>query len=240
MPKQLAFLLLTYIFSQDAKSQVARDSAYDGSTEKIIDLYYMALGEQAPIYNGNEYIEYAFTLQEGHPFFKSSVFTNADIYFDGMLFLGVPMVYDLIKDQVVIRDFHNIYKINLPASKIQQFILSDHVFVRIVHNNFNEINTGFYEQLYKGKVGLFAKREKAIIEKHGSQQIDNVVVSTNSYYVMKKDIYYKFKNERSLLKILNDKKKEIQQYLKKNGIRYKDDPERSMIMAVEYYNRLID
>jgi len=200
----------------------------------------MALGEQAPIYNGNEYIEYALILQEGHPFFKSSLFTNGDIYFDGMLFLGVPMVYDLIKDQVVIRDFHNIYKINLPASKIQQFILSDHVFVRIVHNNFNEINTGFYEQLYKGKVGLFAKREKAIIEKHGSQQIDNVVVSTNSYYVMKKDIYYKFKNERSLLKILNDKKKEIQQYFKKNRIRYKDDPERSMVMAIEYYNRLIN
>ena len=240
MPKQLAFLLLTYIFSQDAKSQVARDSAYDGSTEKIIDLYYMALGEQAPIYNGNEYLEYALILQEGHPFFKSSLFTNGDIYFDGMLFLGVPMVYDLIKDQVVIRDFHNIYKINLPANKIQQFVLSDHVFVRIVHDNLNEINTGFYEQLYKGKVGLFAKREKAIIEKHGSQQIDNVVVSINSYYVMKKGIYYKFKNERSLLKILNDKKKEIQQYFKKNRIRYKDDPERSMVMAIEYYNRLIN
>jgi hypothetical protein len=57
---------------------------------------------------------------------------------------------------------------------------------------------------------------------------------------MKKDVYYKFKNERSLLKILNDKKKEIQQYLKKNRVRYKDDPERSMIMAIEYYNRLID
>ena len=240
MPKQLAFLLLTCIFSQDAKSQVTRDSADYRSTEKIIDLYYAALGEQAPIYNGHEYIENALILQEGHPFFKSSLFTNGDIYFDGMLFLGVPMVYDLIKDQVVIRDFHNIYKINLPASKIQQFILSDHVFVRIVHNNFNEINTGFYEQLYKGKVGLFAKREKAIIEKHGSQQIDNVVVSTNSYYVMKKDIYYKFKNERSLLKILNDKKKEIQQYFKKNRIRYKDDPERSMVMAIEYYNRLIN
>ena len=240
MPKQLAFLLLACFFSHDVKSQSTRDSAYYGSTEKIIGLYYMALGEQSPIYNGNEYIEYALILQEGHPFFKSSLFTNGDIYFDGMLFLGIPMGYDLIKDQVVIRDFHNIYKINLPANKIQQFVLSDHVFVRIVHDNLNEINTGFYEQLYKGKVGLFAKREKAIIEKHGSQQIDNVVVSTNSYYVMKKDIYYKFKNERSLLKILNDKKKEIQQYFKKNRIKYKDDPERSMVMAIEYYNRLIN
>ena len=82
-----------------------------------------------------------------------------------MLFLRVPMLYDLIKDQVVIRDFHNQYKINLPASKIQQFILSDHVFVRIVHNDFNEMNTGFYEQLYKGKTGLYAKRGKEIIEK---------------------------------------------------------------------------
>jgi hypothetical protein len=238
--KQLAFLLLAYIFSHDVQSQATRDSAHYESAEKIIGLYYMALGEQAPIYNGHEYIEYAFNLQEGHPFFKSSVFTKGDIYFDGMLFLGVPMLYDLIKDQVVIHNFQNLYKINLPADKIQQFILSDHVFVRIVRNNFNEINTGFYEQLYKGKIGLFAKRKKEIIENHGSQQIDNVVISTNSYYVLKKDVYYKFKNERSLLKILNDKKKEIQQYLKKNKVKYKDDPERSMIMAIEYYNRLID
>ena len=240
MPKQFAFLLLACFFSHDVKSQATRDSVYYGNTEKIIGLYYTALGEQAPIYNGNEYIEYAFTLQEGHPFFKSSVFTNADIYFDGMLFLGVPMLYDLIKDQVVILDFHNQYKINLPANKIQQFILSDHVFVRIVHNNFNEMNTGFYEELYKGKTGLFAKRGKEIIEKRGSNAIDNVVNSKNAYYVMKKDIYYRFKNERSLLKILNDKKKEIQQYLKKNRVRYKDDPERTMIMAIEYYNRLMD
>jgi len=240
VPKQFAFLLLACFFLHDVKSQATRDSAYYESTEKIIGLYYTALGEQAPIYNGNEYIEYAFTLQEGHPFFKSSVFTNADIYFDGMLFLGVPMLYDLIKDQVVILDFHNQYKINLPANKIQQFILSDHVFVRIVHNNFNEMNTGFYEELYKGKTGLFAKRGKEIIEKRGSNAIDNVVNSTNAYYVMKKDIYYKFKNERSLLKILSDKKKEIQQYLKKNRVRYKDDPERAMIMAIEYYNRLMD
>jgi hypothetical protein len=240
VPKQLAFLLLACFFLHDVRSQATRDSLYYGNTEKIIGLYYMALGEQAPIYNGTEYIEYAFTLEEGHPFFKSSAFTNGDIYFDGMLFLGVPMLYDLIKDQVVIRNFHNLYKINLPADKIQQFILSEHVFVRIVRNNFNGMNTGFYEQLYKGKIGLFAKREKEIVEKRGTQQIDNVVISTNAYYVMKKDIYYKFKNERSLLKILNDKKKEIQQYLKKNRVRYKDDPERSMIMVIEYYNRLID
>jgi len=239
VPKQLAFLLLVCFFSHDVKSQATRDSVYYGGTEKIIGLYYIALGEQAPIYNGNEYIEYAFSLQEGHPFFNSSVFTNGDIYFDGMLFLGVPMLYDLIKDQVVIRDFYNRYKINLPANKIQQFILFDHVFVRIVGNNFNELNTGFYEQLYKGKIGLFAKREKEIIERRGSNVIDNVVTSANTYYVKKKDVYYKFKNERSLLKILDDKKKEIQQYFKKNRVRYKDDPERSMIMAIEYYNRLI-
>ena len=240
MSKQLAFLLLAYFFSHDVKSQATRDSAYYGSAERIIDLYYTALGEQAPIYNGNEYIEYAFSLQEGHPFFKYPLFMNGDIYFEGMLFHGVPMLYDLIKDQVVIRDFHNLYKINLPAYKIQQFILSDHVFVRIIRNDFNEINTGFYEQLYKGKVGLFAKRKKEIIEKRGTQQIDNVVISANTYYVMKKDVYYIFKNERGLLNILRDKKKEIQQYLKKNRIRYKDDPEKSMIIAVEYYNRLLN
>ncbi|MBK5271670.1 MAG: hypothetical protein JJE22_11725, partial [Bacteroidia bacterium] len=38
--------------------------------------YYQALGEQAPIYNGEEYIPLNIILREGHVFFESDIFTK--------------------------------------------------------------------------------------------------------------------------------------------------------------------
>jgi len=37
---------------------------------------------------------------------------------------------------------------------------------------------------------------------------------------------------------LKSKKKEVQQYLKANDIKFKREPERAMIMAVKYYDQL--
>ncbi|HKC36246.1 MAG TPA: hypothetical protein VKB95_09295 [Chitinophagaceae bacterium] len=241
MPKRFAVLVLAYAFSNGVRGQVVADTAFYGSAATIIGTYYVpALGGQSPLYNGAEYIEYAFTFREGYPFFESQEFTNGEIYFDGMIFHKVPLCYDLVKDQVVIRDFNGIYKIVLPANKIEQFTLSGRTFVRIQHDSLNHVKSGFYEQLCKDKIALFAKREKKIIEKNAFPQVDMLVKSINTYYIRKEAVYYNLKNKAGLLNILNSRKKEILQYFKKNKIRFNDDPEKAMIAAVEYYNGLIN
>ena len=75
-------------------------------------------------------------LQEGHPFFQIANFINGNINLDGMIFRDVPMLYDIVKDQVIIQDFQKVYKINLPADRIQQFFLLGHLFVRVTHDSF--------------------------------------------------------------------------------------------------------
>jgi len=45
------------------------------------------------------------------------------------------------------------------------------------------------------------------------------------------------KNKRTMLNILKSKKKEIQQYLRKNGIQFINNKEKAIIMAVEYYDQ---
>jgi len=241
MPKPFAFGILILLCSQCASAQKTGDTALDGNTANIINRYYSkSLAEQSPLYNGKEYIDYTFNLQEGHPFFGGPAFVKGDIYFDGMIFHNTPILYDLIKDQVIVPDFQNVYKVNLPADKIEYFTLNDHIFIRLVNSQANGISTGFYEQLYKGKVGLYAKRKKEIIERSGYQRIDRSVIIGNSYYIMKEGIYYHFKNKRGLLSILKDKKKEIKQYLNKNRVVYKVSPEQAMLRIVEYYNQLIN
>jgi len=241
MPKRFAFLLLAYVFSKDSRAQLVVDSAFYGTAANIIGMYYTpALGGQSPLYNGTEYLDYPFTIREGHPFFESQQFTNGEIYFDGMIFHEVRLCYDLVKDQVLILDFNSIHKIVLPTNKIEQFTLFDHTFVRIQHDSLNQVKSGFYDQLSKGKIALFVKREKKIIEKDEFPRIDIVVKSINTYYIRKEAVYYNFKNKTGLLNILHDKKKEILQYFKKNKVRFNDEPERAMKAAVEYYNGLLN
>ena len=237
MPKRLFYVLLIYIFSQNVKAQSVDDSTFNKSTSNMIDVYYQALDEQSPLYNGREYVEYPFTFLEGHPFFGSAVWVNGNINFDGMTFHEVPMVYDIIKDQVVILDFRKVFKITLPADKIQQFTISGHTFIRLLHDSSNQIKTGFYDQLYNGKIGLFAKREKKIYEKYLDLHTNNVAYEHNTYYIKKEGIYYMIKNKRTMLNILKSKKKEIQQYLRKNGIQFINNKEKAIIMAVEYYDQ---
>ena len=238
IPKRLLYILLLFAISKNVTAQVVDDSTLCEAAANVIEVYYQSLGEESPLYNGCEYLEYAFTIQGGHPFFVANGYSNGSIYFDGMIFHDVPLLYDIVKDQVVTPDFQKIHKINLPADKIQQFTLSGHTFIRLVQAPSSQLRTGFYDRLYEGKIGLFAKREKRIIERNSSLQIYNEVISQNSYYIKKGDTYFTIKNKRGLLDVLKGKRKEIQQYFKKNKIKYKNDPERAMINAVQYYDQL--
>ncbi|HEV8506012.1 MAG TPA: hypothetical protein VGQ53_11450 [Chitinophagaceae bacterium] len=238
MPKRFFYILLVCILSEHATAQNANDTALRENALHAISAYYQNLGEESPLYNGSEYIEYAYTLQEGDPFFLSANFINGNINLDGMIFRDVPMLYDIVKDQLIIQDFQKVYKINLPADRVQQFFLLGHLFVRLGRDSSDQIKTGFYDQLYSGKTGLFAKREKKILEKYSNIQISKVVISQNVYYIKKDGVYRTIKNKSSLLAVLKNKKKEVQQYLRTNDIKFKKEPERAMIMAVRYYDQV--
>jgi len=236
MPKRFVYILLICGLSQHVAAQNAADTTLHENALNAIGVYYQNLGEESPLYNGSEYIEYAYTLQEGHPFFQVVNFINGNVNVDGMIFHDVPMLYDIVKDQLIIQDFQKVYKITLPADRVQQFFLLGHLFVHL--NASDQVKTGFYDQLYKGKISLFAKREKKILEKYSNIQISKVVISQNVYYIKKDGVYYTIKNKSSLFSALKSKKKEVQQYLKANDIKFKREPERAMIMAVRYYDQL--
>jgi len=74
------------------------DSSLKITAHPITSLYYQALGAQSPLYNGSQYLDYAFKLQRGHPFFNSTEFVKRIIYMDGMVFEDAVMIYDIVKD----------------------------------------------------------------------------------------------------------------------------------------------
>lgn len=199
--------------------------------------YYQALGEQAPIYNGEEYIPLNIILREGHVFFGSDIFTKGSIWFDGMFFQDVPLLYDILKDRIIVQHYSHRYKINLASEKVGYFTLQGHQFVHLAADADGLIKDGFYESLYSGKTMLFAKRTKTISEDHSATEINNIVSEQSERYIKKDGRYYRIKNLHTFLDIFKSNRKEIQQHLNKNKIKYKNNPELAMIMAIEFYDR---
>ena len=66
----------------------AQESSDSSSTSEQVPIkvYYAAMGEQSPLYNGREYVEYSGTIQVGHPFYNTTEFTKGSIIYEGMLF----------------------------------------------------------------------------------------------------------------------------------------------------------
>jgi hypothetical protein len=68
-------------------------------------------------------------------------------------------------------------------------------------------------------------------------QLRQRFVETTTYYALKGDSYDIIKNKASLLNVVGGKKKEIQQHLRKKGIKFKSNRELALIAAADYYNQ---
>jgi len=220
-----------------SKAQSASDTL-SGTILHPATVYYQTLGEQSPLYNAREYVDYASTIQVGHAFYNTNEFVKGTIHFDGMSFENVMILYDIIKDKVILQHFNKVFRIDLPVNKIQEFSMLDHRFIRILPDSNQTIQEGFYDKLYQGKTLLFAKRRKKIREERTGTDIINVVDESIIFYIQKQGIYYPVKNMGSLLNVLSGKREQIRQYLKKNGVKFRKEPEKAVLMAVEHYDRL--
>jgi hypothetical protein len=203
-----------------------------------VTVYYDALGEQSPLYNGREYVDYANTIQAGHPFYQTTGFVKGSIHYDGMKFEHAMILYDIIKDKVLILHFNNVFRIDLPVEKIREFRMLDHHFIRLLEDSAHVIEEGFYDKLYEGKISLFAKRKKLIIEERTGNDLIRAVDEKSFFYIQKQGRYYPVKTLKSLLNVLNNRREEIRQNLTKNGIKFRKDRENAILKSVQYYDRL--
>lgn len=238
MPKDLLFILFSFILIQNVSAQEINAEAPQKVTQSALDIYQNALGIQSPLYNGSKYYDYVNLIKIGHPFFGKNSMEKGTIYLDGLVFKDVPMLYDIVRDIVVITYFENMSKLSLPRERMTQFFYQGHNFIRLVPDSLHDIPEGFYDRLYEGKLTLYARQIKIINEQIVAPAIIREAVQQNIYFIKKNNKYYTIRNMHSLLQVLKEKDHEVQKYLKKNDIRFKADPERAIMKAVEYYDRL--
>jgi len=171
-----------------------------------------------------------------------NAFTTGAVYYDGSYYRGVPMLYDLYSDEIVVLLYNHFTKYSLLKNRVKSFDFLGHHFINIstdTINNKSELNSGFYDELYNGKTEVLAKRSKSIqTNSAGTMGADRYFSPDNDFYLRKNHTYYKISAQRELLSVLQDKKKELQQYIKANQIKFRSNPEEAMVKIATYYDHL--
>ncbi|MDP4257361.1 MAG: hypothetical protein Q8937_03935 [Bacteroidota bacterium] len=195
------------------------------AADQTVVNYREFMGNQARIYNGTEQIGYLPLV--GHPYFMDDSVHIGSIVYEGVLYRDMPMLYDIVKDRLIITDSsHNL--IGLSAERISDFVLIGHHFIQTPN--------GFRDVLISGPVTIWVKRDKRIEETIESLHVVRTVYEDDRYSAVIDGVEHPFGTLRSLLRLLKSAKKEIQRDLRGKGIKYKKDPERAIRAAAKYYN----
>ncbi|WP_114939788.1 hypothetical protein [Mucilaginibacter endophyticus] len=225
-----------------ANGRVCAQSEIDSTgLNHVIANYNTAIDQQSHLYNGPEY-EFYDPLIKGNAYvFDVKTFSTGNVNYNGTLYNNIPMMYDINKDVIVILLYNHFTKISLLSTRIPEFWLLNHHFVRINSDSTGRaaLTTGFYDQLYAGQnTQVLVRREKSIQTATGSNTVETFFRETKNYYVKKGPSYLSFSSKGALLDIFRDKKKELRQYIKTNNIDFRENFEQAITNVASYYDHL--
>lgn len=210
-------------------------ATYISAKDHLIQLYIDSAKENLRLYNGTEFTA-AYRSSLGHPFYEYPDPKPGKIFYDGILYPGVKLMYDIIRDEVIfLNEFKNL-NIKLIPKKISWFTLQDHQFVQLFEdsNTVNYPGYGFYELLYEGTISVFRKNKKRLYEPSKPDESAKYV-QYNFYYVRKNNTYYYIDNKRSLLFVCKDRKNDIIKFIQKERLNFKNDPATMITRVIDYY-----
>lgn len=236
----LACLCFGLLYAFQAKAQAANtDSTYnDQSVRSAIDYYMTGMGKRMNLYSGSEYIFHSNGIS-GHPFFESDHLIRSEIEYDGIVYYGIPLSYDLVQDRIFTTDSSMNFNIQLFNDRVTYFFMSGHHFVRVMQDSGKSSITGsgFYDLLYEGKIDVYAKRTKAA--ERGFKNEDPMrFVSYTDYFVMKNGELIKVDSKGSLFGAFRDQKDLVKKYYRKTDLNFKKDPENAIVKTTAYYAQL--
>ncbi|MEO5564951.1 MAG: hypothetical protein ABIR18_16005, partial [Chitinophagaceae bacterium] len=147
--------------------------------------------------------------------------------------------YDLVADQVIItpNDQGGLF-IALFSPRVKEFSFSGMKIVRFTKTNFGAgMPEGFYQELATGKVKAYTKTMKFLEEKVDITGISRRFDQRVRHYIFKDGKYHVIRNKKTLLSVLKEHKREVQQYLGSLKMKYKYNPEQNITAAVNIYNQ---
>lgn len=236
----LLFILFAVLFPHNKLiGQVNHEDSvfYQAAVNNTIAFYQQSTKDQPRYYNGRKYKPYRIEFVKGIPFFESDKFVKGNVVYEGGLYDNVELLYDQVTDILILKSGVAIELIN---ERVSQFTISGHTFTRLVQDSNKSLpGTGYYEILYNGKIEILKKDRKRIQDNLSSTEgVRGDIISKKYYYLKKNGQYYFIKDKGKLLDLLNDRKNEIQQFIKYYKLNFKKDTDNTLTKIAGYYDQL--
>jgi len=245
-PKYLLLFLFACCVKNVVLAQATADSLNTGQTnvyENVKQDFYKKIGAQSRLYNGMQYDAYDPHIKGNACYNDVDSLHAGSVFYDGYQYNNVKMLYDIYKDELVILIYNQFMRISLISEKVRDFNLLDQHFIYVKNDpaNSNSLKSGFYDELYGGKIQVLSKKTKSI--QNSTDYTGNIIPyfsPAKDYYLLKSGKYYTVNSEGAFLDALNDHKKEVKQFVKSNNIKFKKAPEQAMAAIAAYYDHLTD
>jgi hypothetical protein len=234
-PVVLMIALSALCYAATAQDSVADSAISKTAYNNAVGIFHKYTDKQARLYNGFLHLGYSHKI-EGTAYYPDNAWHKGSLIYDGIFFADVNMMYDVYKDELIIQHFHRLMMV-LHGEKVKEFTIDIGKFVRVVRDSLRNVplSTGFYQELYKGKITLLAKRQK-LLEERITDVLEQEFIPKNFYYLYRNNTWHTVKSYKDLLGVLKERSKEIRQHLKKNKVKYRKERERALIMAVQYFD----
>jgi hypothetical protein len=223
--------------SSETYAQQTPDSVlYKESLANIHQVYFRQIADNAQIYHGREFIRNG-QKANGFPFYESDNLLVGSVFYQGTEYPNQNVYYNLVSDELITNNYsHNAF-IVLSPEKVDSFVLMHHVFVPLVADKSNHLEKdGYYDQLYAGEPGLYAKREKRLVVGSGSEETK--YIQHDDYFIKLKNVFYAVDGKSVLLDIFKDQEAVLKKYIRTNKLNFKKDLETSLVLTTTYYSQL--
>lgn len=239
----LSVVLGTVALGGSAFGQTATTGAPQPAVELLRQQYDASFNNHPQLYSGLEYADYTrrYHKRTGDQFFVSPESQPGSVDYNNHHFDGVRLSYDEVLDQVLLSQPNNPVLIRLIEEHLRGFTMGPTRFVRLVADSASGsvIRTGYYQVLADGRAQVLARRTKRMQERLNQPYVDVEFVASTKFFAQKGGQYYPIRSKANVVRLLADRSKDVQQYLKEHHLKFnKAQFEPSVVELVAYYNGL--
>ena len=234
--KLIAYLISCFYFFAAAGQQPSADSLHQQRSDAITGYYHAFRAEHAFIYTGRAHTDYG--PLEGHAYAYSPGWQRGSVVYDGVTYKNLSLKYDLVQQLVVVQRPDRISQVSLQNRLVSRFSMDGKHFLALhVVDSRGDSLQSFYELLAEGEITLLAGRKKTIEDKIRSMRIERQVYERTRFFALKEGVYFPINSLSDFLDLAPALRKDLQQHLRKNNIRFRRDPQAALVALADYYNQ---
>ena len=232
-------LLVGSLKAQQIENQ--EDEGQALALSRAVRMYDEAIGRNSFLYTGKNYYNRHDQVR-GHQFFNDDYWEFGSVIFENQRFDSIYLKYDVFDDLLLVEHFSSagiMAAMQIHKPKVSGFELFGHRFFQIMDDSTAKIRPGFYDKLYDGNnVQLLCKWRKEIVKNMSAGSYMEEFLVKQRFYLVKGGEYFPVRNRSSLVKILEDQKKEIKRFIRQNKARYTNNNTQLYIEVASYYDTL--